>query len=243
MLPSQAIIDWPTAATIVAVAAPLVAVPLTIITFYLKALREHQVSHQGELARRIEALDASAGAARQALAEVEGVSPHTFRHIVTMQLVRVNCASLGAMLYSSYRGKATRRCPRENLNSPKNTRRIRMPKDAFIENQPEGELVGAIVNRVSAGLLRAHVPNGPHHDTGSGDLGQGGHLGVDLGRFRHQLGQPEVQDLHKPVAGDHDVLRLQIPVDNPRRMGFSQSIRDLRADVEQLLDRDRPVRE
>ena len=71
MSPLQAIIDWPTAAAVVAVAAPLVAVPLTIVTFYLKALREHQVSRQDELARRIEALDASAGAARQALVEVQ----------------------------------------------------------------------------------------------------------------------------------------------------------------------------
>ena len=71
MSPLQAIIDWPTAAAVVAVAAPLVAVPLTVVTFYLKALREHQVSRQDELARRIEALDASAGAARQALVEVQ----------------------------------------------------------------------------------------------------------------------------------------------------------------------------
>ena len=67
----QASIDWPTAAAIVAVAAPLVAVPLTVVTFYLKALREHQISRQDELARRIEALDESAGAARQAVVEVQ----------------------------------------------------------------------------------------------------------------------------------------------------------------------------
>ena len=36
---------------------PLVAVPLTVITFYLRSLREHQLSRYAELARRIEQVE------------------------------------------------------------------------------------------------------------------------------------------------------------------------------------------
>lgn len=67
----QANIDWPTAAAIVAVVAPLVAVPLTVVVFHLKSMREHQASRQNDLARRIDTLDASVASTRQRLVEVQ----------------------------------------------------------------------------------------------------------------------------------------------------------------------------
>ncbi|MCK4658989.1 MAG: hypothetical protein KAV82_05655 [Phycisphaerae bacterium] len=66
-----AIIDAATAATMVAVVAPLVAVPLTVVTFHLRALREQQTSRQDELSRRLEALERSLGTTRQALVEIQ----------------------------------------------------------------------------------------------------------------------------------------------------------------------------
>lgn len=71
MSPMPANVDWPTAASVVAVVAPLVGVPLTVVILHLKALREHHVARQEDLRRRLEALDESMGAVRQALAEVQ----------------------------------------------------------------------------------------------------------------------------------------------------------------------------
>ncbi len=68
---SQAVIDWPTTAAMVAVVAPLVALPLTVVMFHLKALREHQVSRREELARRIDTVDQSLGSARRTLVEIQ----------------------------------------------------------------------------------------------------------------------------------------------------------------------------
>ncbi len=56
---------------LMAVLTPLVAVPLTVITFYLRSLREHQVSWHTELVHRVEALEASTTDLRKELAEFE----------------------------------------------------------------------------------------------------------------------------------------------------------------------------
>ena len=56
---------------LLAVLTPLVAVPLTVITFYLRSLREHQVTWHAELVRRIETVEATLGAVRKTLAEFE----------------------------------------------------------------------------------------------------------------------------------------------------------------------------
>ena len=58
-------------ATLLGVITPLIAVPLTIITFYLRSLREHQVSWHAELIRRVEAIEASATDLRKMLCEYE----------------------------------------------------------------------------------------------------------------------------------------------------------------------------
>lgn len=50
---------------------PLVAVPLTVITFYLRSLREHQLSWHAEWVRRVEAVESSAADFRRMLAEFE----------------------------------------------------------------------------------------------------------------------------------------------------------------------------
>jgi len=65
------VIDWPTAAAMIGVVAPLVAVWLTLVTFHLRTLREHQAARHHELARRIEVLDGAVGSARQALSEMQ----------------------------------------------------------------------------------------------------------------------------------------------------------------------------
>jgi hypothetical protein len=52
-------------ATLVAVLAPLVGVPMSVITFYLRAIREGQVGRGVEMARRIESLEQQTRALEQ----------------------------------------------------------------------------------------------------------------------------------------------------------------------------------
>lgn len=59
------------AGTLVVVLPPLVAVPLTIITFYLRSLREHQLARHGELVRQVEALADSVSSLRERHREFE----------------------------------------------------------------------------------------------------------------------------------------------------------------------------
>ena len=62
---------WESTGAIMTVVTPLVAVPLTIITFYLRSLREHQVSSHSALARRVESLASSAADLRKAFNDFE----------------------------------------------------------------------------------------------------------------------------------------------------------------------------
>lgn len=59
------------AGPLLTVLTPLVAVPLTVITFYLRSLREHQVSWHADLVRRVESVEASVATVREAVAEFE----------------------------------------------------------------------------------------------------------------------------------------------------------------------------
>ncbi len=51
--------------------APLVAVPLAAITFYLRSLREHQVVRHAELVRRFELLESVTSSIRTSVAAFE----------------------------------------------------------------------------------------------------------------------------------------------------------------------------
>jgi hypothetical protein len=50
-------VNWEQLGLLMGVLSPLVGVPLTVITLYLRAIREHQTTSMGEMVRRIEALE------------------------------------------------------------------------------------------------------------------------------------------------------------------------------------------
>ncbi|UCE59513.1 MAG: hypothetical protein JSU63_18970 [Phycisphaerales bacterium] len=60
-----------TLAAFLGVLTPLVAAPLTVIVFYLRSLREHQVSWHEEFIRRVDVVEASTGSLRETLREFE----------------------------------------------------------------------------------------------------------------------------------------------------------------------------
>ncbi len=98
-----------------------------------------------------------------------------------------------------------------------------------MENQPHGIDIGARVYLAAAELLGRHVGHGADDHVLPGQLVE--RLGCGVGRRREQLGQPEVQDLEPPVAGHHQVGRLEIAVDDAafvrRRQGVGQGDGDL----------------
>jgi len=51
--------DWGQLGLLVGVLAPLVGVPLMMITLYLRAIRDHQASTMSELTRRIDTMEGS----------------------------------------------------------------------------------------------------------------------------------------------------------------------------------------
>ena len=62
-------------------------------------------------------------------------------------------------------------------------------------------------------LLRRHVAHRAHDRARLGACCR--RLSAGAGRAVGQLGQAEVEDLHEAVAGEEDVLRLEIAVDDP----------------------------
>ena len=62
---------WDFVGALLAVLTPLVGVPLTAITFYLRALREQQAGKLVELVQRIDRLDELTDTLRQRINEVE----------------------------------------------------------------------------------------------------------------------------------------------------------------------------
>ena len=52
-----------------------------------------------------------------------------------------------------------------------------------------------------------------------------------------QTRQPEIHDLHLAAGVDHDVLGLDVAVDDPAPVGLVQRVRDLRGDAGGLADR------
>ncbi len=62
---------WEIGGTFLTVLTPLVAVPLTVFTFYLRSIREQQTSWHAQIVRRLESTEAAALELRKTLREFE----------------------------------------------------------------------------------------------------------------------------------------------------------------------------
>ena len=95
----------------------------------------------------------------------------------------------------------------------------------LVEHGAERKDVGAMVDGQAAHLLGRHVAERPEHGAGVGlHVGDAGFL---RRRRRDRLGETEVEDLDVIVAPDHDVLGLQIAMDDAARVGGGDAARDL----------------
>ena len=79
--------------------------------------------------------------------------------------------------------------------------------------------VRARVGLLALDLLGRHVLGRPDHHAGARDP-----LGLD------RAGDPEIHDPGVAVAVDHDVLGLEVAVDDAQAVGFRQALADLPGD-------------
>ncbi len=99
----------------------------------------------------------------------------------------------------------------------------------FIEDAAERKDVGAWVERAPLNLLGRHVADRADHHP----LLRLPALGLRLLVVQRahpradDFGEPEIEHLGVAVAGDHDVLRLQIAMHDAGGMRFLQRVRDL----------------
>jgi len=106
------------------------------------------------------------------------------------------------------------------------------PGDHFVEHRSEGKLVRTKIDFAAGHLLRRHVADGAHHRSMLGD--SGGRIRtpgvVELKKFR----QTEIQHLGRTVARNHQVLRLEIAMNDANLVRFGETVGNLRRDCDRL---------
>jgi len=98
--------------------------------------------------------------------------------------------------------------------------------EKLVEDAADGVGVGAAIDRLATDLLGRHV--GGRADDG---VGAGQAAGVD-----QQLGDAEVHHLDLADAGDGDVVRLEVAVDDVVGVGGADRGEELLGYVERLVD-------
>ncbi|MFO0762773.1 MAG: hypothetical protein U0359_40425 [Byssovorax sp.] len=111
------------------------------------------------------------------------------------------------------------------------------PAQALVGDDGHLPEIGARIERPAEDLLRAHVRGRPHDEALL-------RLEVRLARRAEHLGHAEVEHLDRLdalVARQKDVRRLEIAVDDPRRVGARHAARSLPDDVRNLRGEQRPA--
>jgi len=86
----------------------------------------------------------------------------------------------------------------------------------FVEHRAQGVKVALDGDLTAGRLLRGHIGDGADHHAGAGEAAS-----IQGDR------QAEVADLGRPIDGEPDVARFQIPVDDAMGMGVLQGLANL----------------
>ena len=108
----------------------------------------------------------------------------------------------------------------------------RLPGEAFIEDRPERVEVGPPVEAAGRDLLRAEVRHGAHERAGLREAVLGG-------REREAEVHHPGADMARVVARRHDVLGLDVAVDDAAGVAVVERLGDLRPDVEDVAEAER----
>src|SRR6266480_3526536 len=103
----------------------------------------------------------------------------------------------------------------------------------FVKHHAETPDIGALINVLSARLLRRHVTKGPQYSPKIG-LHQQQRFVSRHGCWQFLLGElcnPKVEHFHVSVRPEHDVLRLNVAMNNSRLVCGGERTRDLDRDV------------
>ena len=105
------------------------------------------------------------------------------------------------------------------------------------EDDAEREDVGAVIERLASQLLGRHVGDRP------GEIGvQGGRAALvpadHRGKGKEDAGQAEVEDLDRARRVDHDVLGLEVAVDDAAGVGGGHRARQGQGDLEEAVEGD-----
>ena len=126
---------------------------------------------------------------------------------------------------------------REGLGRRRAMERL-LPRRELVEDQARRELVGAEVHGPSRGLLRRHVRRRSDREARRGE--ERGLAARERGI--RELRDSEVEDLEEPLGRDHEVLGLQVAVDDADAVGAREPVHELGAEVQEAAhgNRDPP---
>ena len=105
-----------------------------------------------------------------------------------------------------------------------------LARDAVVEDQAERVDVAPFVELLPGELLGTHVERCPHD-----------HSRLGQAHFFDGAGQSEIHDEHVSFAVDHDVLGLEVAVDDSLAVGVSNGAADLDEDRDGILIGEHPA--
>ena len=100
-----------------------------------------------------------------------------------------------------------------------------------------------MIHRAACRLLGRHVARRADDDARCRGLRQRRQLGIVTRSASHRLRKTEVQDLDQAVVRHHQIVGLQIAVDDTRSVGLAEPVADLGGNGDRLRDGERAVLE
>ena len=105
----------------------------------------------------------------------------------------------------------------------------RMPCEHLIHDDAQGIEIGPEIDPAALGLLRGNIVHRAQGFPGQGTLGRG------------HTGNAKVGHLYAAVLEDHDIVGLDVPVDDPAAVGMLQRLGDLRGKMQRLPPVENPL--